>query len=144
MRPLAIWLWTAGSAVAFDPQLQQEAATLKDVAKMIQEADLVIPPPGTALLCWRYTDEGTQLYAPATHEPTELVLLDGARGESVDAALTALHQKASEAPTLPPASLVEGDIPTDALWVSPCEPLAPSPPLELPAAHAPLAPQESP
>jgi hypothetical protein len=144
MRLFAIWLWAAGGAVAFDPQLQQEAATLKDVAKMIQEADLVMPPPGTALLCWRYTDEGTQLYAPATHEPTELVLLDGARGESVDAALTALHQKALEAPTLPPASLFEGDVPTDALWVSPCEPLTPSPPLELPAAHAPLAPQESP
>lgn len=144
MRPFAIWLWAAGGAVAFDPQLQQEAATLKDVAKMIQEADLLMPPPGMAMLCWRYTDEGTQLYAPAREAPTELVALDGARGESVDAALAVLAAKATEAPDRPPASLVEGTIPTDALWVSPCEPLAPSPPLELPAAQAPLAPQESP
>ena len=144
MRSLAMLLWLSGPGLAFDPQLQQEAASFKDVAKMIQQADLVMPPAGTALLCWRYTEEGTQLYAPSKDAPTELVMLDGVKGDSIDAALLVLAQKAAEAPTLPPASLIEGDIPTDALWVSPCEPLAPPPPLELPAPQVPIAPQESP
>ncbi len=102
------------------------AQTLQDVAELIRDAQRAAPPPGTASICWRYTEAGTQLYSIPPLPLDSPLELAGASGDSVDTALAALAQRVAAAPAEPPATLLSGGIPTDALWVTPCDPALPT------------------
>jgi hypothetical protein len=119
-------------ALALAPASAAEETEWDTVQAMLQEAQTSLPPPGTATLCWRFTEHGTQLYRLPDDPAAAPELLPEVCAASVDEALVALTAQAAAEPPGPAIPMLNGDIPTDALWVPACPALLTIPPTVIP------------